>query len=180
MKNLIKILIVLLFSSSAALANQPKLSTEIPPIIRNNFEQRFLIGSATLRFVGIKVYDISLWSQAPKFSYDQAFAIQITYNMNFSSEELAERSITEIERRHQLSAEEQEIYFKNLKTIFHSVKKGDEKIAIFIPKKGVKMFYNNELTGQISDPKFSRLFVDIWLDEKGSYPKVTRKILGGE
>ena len=40
------------------------------------------------------------------------------------------------------------------------------------------MFYNNELIGVILDPKLSRLFVDIWLDERGSYPKLTRKILG--
>jgi hypothetical protein len=166
MKNLTKLLLILLFFSSPTLANSPDSSF------------KFLAGSATLRFLGMKVYDISLWSETPEFSYAKPFAIHIKYNMNFSREDLAQRSITEIENLHELSVDEKKIYLQNLNTIFRSVKKGDEKVAIFTPSKGVAMFYNNELTGEISDPKFSRLFVDIWLDERGSYPEVTRKILG--
>ena len=51
-------------------------------------------------------------------------------------------------------------------------------MALFVPNQGVEMFYNGKLNGKISDQKLARLFVDIWLDERGSYPKVTRKILG--
>ncbi len=179
MKSLIKLLLItIFFCSSTALSKQTESSTEIPSTIGNSFNQPFLVGSATLGFLGLKVYDISLWSEGVGFSYNKSFAIRIKYNMNFSRENLAQRSITEIKRLHELSAEEETKFLESLKTIFHSVKKGDEKIAVFIPSKGVSMFYNGKLTGQISDLKLSRLFVDIWLDEKGSYPKVTNKILG--
>jgi len=168
MKNLINIFLVLFFStSSLAFAEFP-----------NSVEKKFLIGSATLKFLRMKVYDISLWSVEPKFSYSKPFAIQIKYNLNFSSQDLVKRSIAEIERLHELTGEEKKSYAKDLAIIFRSVKKGDEKLAIFSPEKGVKMLYNNELTGVISDPKLARLFVDIWLDERGSYPEVTRKLLG--
>lgn len=173
MKKILQLLFVALFFSCTT-----GLAAETPLIIRNSLDKQFLIGSATLKFLGMKVYDISLWSEMPKFSYDKPFAIHIKYNMNFSRDELTQRSITEIERLHDLSEEEKKNYLKNLNSIFRSVKKGGEKVAVFIPSKGVKMFYNNEATGMISDPKLSRLFVDIWLDEKGSYPEVTRKILG--
>ena len=69
-------------------------------------------------------------------------------------------------------------YLQKLNEIFVNIKKGDEKVALFDPKNGVTLFYNNQKIGEISSLKFARLFVDIWLDEKGSHPKVTKKLLG--
>lgn len=150
---------------------------EIPQVVAKNFDQPFLIGFDQLKFWGLKVYDIALWSEDAKFSYDKKFAIQIHYNMNFDREELAKKSLEEIELLHDLSASTKVSYLQQLTNIFHSIKKGDEKIALFSPKEGVLMFYNNELIGKISDKKLARLFVDIWLDERGSYPKITKKLL---
>ncbi len=153
-------------------------AAEISPAISQNLAPSYLIGDSDLNFYGLKVYHIALWSVEKKFSYDKKFAVQIRYNMNFSKEKLAQRSINEIERIHVLSSQEKEDYLIALKKIFSSVKKGDEKVALFIPNQGVEMFYNGKLSGKISDQKLARLFVDIWLDERGSYPKVTQKILG--
>lgn len=153
-------------------------AAEISPAISQNLNQSYLIGDSDLNFFGLKVYHIALWSVEKNFSYDKKFAVQIRYNMNFSKEDLAKRSIDEIERLHVLSAQDKENYLIALKKIFSSVKKGDEKVALFVPNQGVEMFYNGKLNGKISDQKLARLFVDIWLDERGSYPKVTRKILG--
>lgn len=137
-----------------------------------------LIGATELKYFGFKVYDIDLWCEKPQFSYQEKFAIHIRYNMNFSREDLAKRSLEEITRLHNLRDSEQKDYFQKLLKIFANVKKGDEKVAIFIPQTGVEMFYNNQLIGKISDPKLARLFVDIWLDERGSFPHVTKKLLG--
>ncbi|MBM5782092.1 MAG: hypothetical protein FJ368_01580 [Pelagibacterales bacterium] len=140
--------------------------------------QVYLIGSSDLNFLALKVYKISLWSEDKKFSYDKKFAIEILYNMNFSKEDLAKRSIEEIKKTTSISQEEEETYYQKLISIFSNIKKGDQKLAIFDPKNGVKLFHNHNLKGDISDLKFARLFVDIWLNENGSYPKVTKKILG--
>lgn len=153
-------------------------AVEAPAPLKQIFQKSFLIGDSDLKVFGLKVYHISLWSEDAKFSYDKKFAINILYNMNFKREELAQRSIDEIEKLHHLSAEEENNYLKQLRSIFHSVKKGDQKLATFSPQEGLTMYYNDKITGKISDPKLARFFVDIWLDEKGSCPKVTKKILG--
>ena len=149
-----------------------------PKAVIENISAPTVIGESDLKVWGLKVYHIALWGENKKFSYDEKFAIQIHYNMNFSKEDLAKRSIDEIKRLHKLSPQEEESYYNKLKEVFVSVKKGDEKVALFNPKSGVILFRNNEVVGKISDPKLARLFVDIWLDERGSYPKVTGKILG--
>ncbi len=170
-KLLLKTLIFCFLSCSVS-------AVEIPQVVLKNFEKPFLIGSSTLNFIGFKVYDIALWSENKNFSYEKKFTVFIRYNMNFSKESLAKKSIEEIEKLHVLSEEERQNYLVQLTRIFSSVKKGDEKMAMFLPGQGVEMFYNGNLSGKITDQKLARLFIDIWLDEKGSYPKVTREILG--
>jgi hypothetical protein len=150
----------------------------ISKAVFNNIKQPNLIGNSDLKFLGLKVYNISLWSEDKIFSYNNEFAIQINYNMNFSREDLAKRSIEEIKKNNYLSEKEEKNYYQELIKIFVNIKKGDEKVALFSPNQGVTLFYNNQIIGKISDLKFARLFVDIWLDERGSYPKTTRNILG--
>lgn len=167
-----RFLILFLFISNLSFA------AGIPIPVQKNLSAYNLIGEAPMKFMGLKVYDAALWSEAKEFSYDKRFAIHIKYNMSFTKENLAERSIDEIEINHDLSSRERREYLEKLNEIFVNIKKGDEKVALFDPKNGVTLFYNNQKIGEISSLKFARLFVDIWLDEKGSHPKVTKKLLG--
>lgn len=136
-----------------------------------------LIGESDLRYFGFKVYHIKLLGEKEQFSYDQKFAINITYNMNFSKENLAKRSIQEIEKLHDLTDSQKKDYYQKLLKVFTSVKKGDQKIAFFLPQKGIKLYHNDNFVGEINDIELARLFVDIWLDERSSFPSVTKKLL---
>ncbi len=175
-KNLWQSILILLLITATNATAQDK--TQIPIPITKNFQEPFLIGKAKLNFLGFKVYDIELWSEDLNFSYQKKSAIFIKYNMNFKKEDLAKRSIDEIKLNHNLSQLEEENYLKKLNEIFVNIKKGDEKIALFNPNSGVILFHNNKEIGQITNLKFARLFIDIWLDERGSYPKITKQLLG--
>ncbi len=180
MKNFIKIFLVLFLAAVSNFAAKTARASEknIPASLQNIIKSPVLIGSSEFKFFGLKVYDIFLWSENANFSYDKMFAIQIKYKMNFGREDLVKRSLSEIKSLHKISLGEEASYSKQLTEIFDSVKKGDEKIAVFIPSSGVLIFHNNELKGKILDLKFARFFVDIWLDENGSHPKITKKLLG--
>jgi hypothetical protein len=169
----LKIFFFLIFLSSQSLA------AEAPKEVQKNFPNYFLIGENDLKVLVFDVYNIALWSESPQFSYDQKFAISIKYKRNFSSEELAQKSIEEIGRINAIKDEKQlKSYYDELLKIFTPIKIGDTKTAIFSKKDGVLLFHNSVLRGKISDPKLARYFVDIWLSEKSSYPKMTAAILG--
>lgn len=157
---------------------QPAFAQTTPATIANNLNPSFLIGETDLKTLGRKVYHIALWSEAKNFSYDKKFAIHIVYNMDIAKSDLVKKSMVEIGRLHPLSDQEKQSYSTQLEKIITPVKKGDEKVNLFIPSQGVETFYNGKPSGKISDPKLARLFVDIWLDARGSYPEVTKKILG--
>lgn len=164
MKNRLFCFLISLFliSSSFATEDLPALS---------------LIGESDLRYFGFKIYHIKLLGEKEQFSYDQKFAINITYNMNFAKEDLAKRSIQEIAKLHDLNDSQKKDYYQKLLKVFTSVKKGDQKIALFLPQKGVKLYHNDNFVGEINDIELARLFVDIWLDERSSFPSVTKKLL---
>ena len=139
----------------------------------NDFDNLKTLGKTPLTFLGFKLYDIELRTQKPEFSYDQKLAIKINYNKNFSKTELIDASIDEICRINSLKKEDIETLYKiNFEKIFVSVKKGDEKIAIYDPKFGLELYYNGQLTGKINDVIFAKRFMDIWLSDKARFRKV--------
>ncbi len=164
--------LLFLFLSSAAFAEK------IPVPIQKNLDSYNLIAKSSVKFLGFKRYDIELWSNGKKFSYETKFALHFKYNMNFTKEILAEVAVDNIEDFQDLKWSERRQYRATLDEVFVNIKKGDEVTALFDPQNGVTFFHKNQKTGEISSLKFARYFVDIWLDEKGAYPKIAKKLLG--
>jgi len=145
----------------------------------NDFNNLQLIGKAPLTFLGLKFYDIELKGESHEFSYNQKLAIRIIYNKSFSKEELINTSIDEICRINSLQRQDIEaVYREKFDKIFVDVKKGDEKIAIYDPKFGLMLYYNNQLTGKINDIIFAKRFIDIWLSDKARFKKVRNILVG--
>lgn len=147
--------------------------------IASDFNNLEFIRKAPLNFFGFKLYDIELRSEVSDFSYDQKLAIRIIYNKSFSKEELINTSIDEICRINLLKKQDVEmVYRKWFEKIFVDVKKGDEKVAIYDPKFGLELHYNNQLNGKINDVIFAKRFFDIWLSDKARFQKVRNILVG--
>ncbi len=167
--------LILLFSSHTYADN---LVFKTPDEIKTEMNRVYLIGSDILRFLGFRIYDVALFSEKNKFSYQNKFAININYKKSFDRQSLTDRSIDEIERNYDLKDSEISFYKKELNRIFSDVKNGDSKTALYLPNQGVKMFYNGRLNGIITDKKLARRFIDIWIHENSSYPDIARKLIG--
>lgn len=153
---------------------------EKPAEIQDKFVSVAPYGAGTLHFMLLHVYDTSLWTDAKTFSYEQPFALSITYRMNFSKEELTQRSIKEIKHAHNLPDEILARYKTIFLQIYPNVKKGDRITAVFNDKKHVELFYNGALYGTVADKEFAITFFDIWLGENSSQLKLRNQLLGGK
>lgn len=149
-----------------------------PAEIKHKFISENPHGEGTLHFMLLHVYDTSLWTDAETFSYEHPFALSITYRMNFSKEELTDRSLKEIKHAHNLPDETLEKYKKIFLEIYPNIKKGDRITAIYTEKKQVELFYNGALYGTVANKEFAIPFFDIWLGEKTSELKLRNKLLG--
>ena len=149
------------------------------PEINENFSKPSRLGSHNLKVWGFKIYNIQLLSEKKQFSYQNKFAIIINSQRDFVKKDLIQKSLEEISRINDINDETLlKNYQKKLEEIFFDVKKGDRKTAFFDAKNGVKLYFNGKFAGEINDLVFAKRFIDIWLSDKSSYPKMTQDILG--
>ena len=145
--------------------------------------QHRLIGKTRLTVWGFQVYDARLWGLAG-FSADsfaaQPFALELTYLRDFSSKEIAERSITEMRRSATISEEQAKIWISDMLRVIPDIKKGDRVLGLNRPGVGAQFLANGKPSGEIRDAEFARLFFGIWLSTKTSEPKMRAALLAGK
>ncbi len=163
--------------ASLALAMTALFSSGVfakPPEIEKAITAEAAYGKGALTRLIFHAYDAELWTDTKPWSYDAPFALTLTYRMNFTSEELVEKTLEELARIHG----DKSRYRDELYQAFPEVKEGDRITALFLPEKGVRFYYNGQKTSMIPSPAFARKFFDIWLSDQTSEPRLRRKLLG--
>jgi len=152
---------------------------EKPPELASAIHAHAPYGEGTYSQLWIKAYDAALWTDASPWSMDSTFALTLRYRMHFTPDELAGRSVEEIQHIQPLSREEATDYNARLLTLFPPVNDGDTITALYVPGKGAIFYYNGKRTGSITDNTFAKRFLSIWLSPKTSAPDLRNKLLRG-
>ncbi|QJC58131.1 hypothetical protein HC248_03468 [Polaromonas vacuolata] len=170
----------LLAQTAPSAALDSKTDTRIE--LQQQLPQGKLLGKTKLTIWGFQIYNARLWV-APGFRTDQidnsAFALELAYLRDFSSTDVAERSIEEMRRFASLSQAQTTAWTAELMRVIPNVKKGDRIMAVNLPGEGVRFLFNGKPNGEILDKQFSRLFFSIWLSPKTSEPKMREELLLG-
>lgn len=139
-----------------------------------------LCGTARLRFLGFDVYDSTLWA-APGFkaaSYAQSpLILELTYLRSLSGKAIAQRSISEMRRVGNFSAEQEQRWLAAMQQSFPDVKSGDHITGVHYPVTGARFWFNGIARAPINDAEFSRLFFGIWLSPATSEPALRAALL---
>ena len=161
-------------ASTSAEDARPELDAVLP--------QHRLIGKGRLVVWGFQVYDARLWA-LPGFKPDnlpsQPFALELSYLRDFSSKDIAERSIKEMRRSAAISDDQAKIWISEMLRVIPDIKQGDRVMGIHRPGSGMQLLVNGKTSGEIRDTEFTRLFFGIWLSPKTSEPKVRAALLAG-
>ena len=140
-----------------------------------------LQGSGQMRFVGLRVYDIRLWTArqpAGRTDWSVPLALEIEYARAVDGKRIAERSLEEMRRLAPLTPEQAERWLAEMTRLFPDVREGDRLTGIKQPDRGVRFFHNGRLTGEVGDPQFARRFFGIWLAPQTSQPQLREQLLG--
>jgi hypothetical protein len=149
------------------------------PLTSDLSEAKSLIkrGEGTLRFFGLKVYDIRLWTPAKPHSHDELFALELVYDLGLKGAEIAKRSTEEMRKIGYSDEAKLARWTETMTRIFPDIKKGDSLIGVSIPGKEARFYSQNKLIAAVQDPEFAKAFFDIWLSEKTSEPKLRRQLM---
>jgi hypothetical protein len=149
----------------------------LPAAVLGDLPSPKRLGDGRLRFLGLHVYDSSLWVTGP-FGFDKPFALDIRYAMSVKGRDLSERSIKEMKDLGYKDPEKLKRWEAEMDRVFPDIKSGDRLVGVNVPGKEARFYSNERLLGSVADPEFARAFFGIWLDEKTSEPKLRLKLLG--
>ena len=153
----------------------------VPPEVLADLPDARLQGSSRLRFFGLQVYDVHLWSGTTPVSADWSstpLALEIGYLRSIAGSQIAERSLKEMRQQADIAADTAERWLNTMKKTFPDVHAGDRLTGTSAPGRGARMFYNGAPRGDVREPEFARLFFGIWLSPRTSEPAMRQALLG--
>lgn len=136
------------------------------------------VGSGKLTWLGMTVYQATLFAPQGNYQADRPHAIRIEYRFSFNRRQLARRSLEEMEKISGTRQDEQVV--QRLEAVFCDVTKGDQILGVHYPGHWAEFHCNGELRGRIEDADLARAFFAIWLNPRTSEPELRKQLLGDE
>jgi hypothetical protein len=137
------------------------------------------VGQGTLRFLGLRIYDATLWAPGGTWRPHAPFALELTYARKVDRTRLAASTVNEIRKQSKLPQAVLADWERQLVSLFPDVEPGDRIAAIRIPGQGVSFHAGPRPLGRIRDETFAESFFAIWLDARTSAPALRERLLGG-
>lgn len=136
------------------------------------------VGSGTLRVLGLRIYDATLWAPGGAWASDQSFALELRYARSFEGAAIAKRSIEEIRAQRALPETTLARWETELRAIFPDVREGDRLIGVRLRGEGAIFYRGTRLIGRIDDEALADAFFDIWLAPATRAPALRARLLG--
>ena len=133
-----------------------------------------------MRFLGLHIYDLRLWSPAPVTGdgASQSLALELVYARKLVGEMIASRSLEEMRRIGPFSEAQGASWLAAMTQLFPDVQAGDRLTGVQRPGQSARFFFNGQRRGEVLDADFARLFFGIWLSPRSSEPKLRAQLLG--
>ncbi len=137
-------------------------------------------GEAVMRFFGLKVYDIRLWTAAKPHDHGDVFALELVYDLGLKGREIAKRSIDEMRKQGYQDESKLNEWNQAMTRVFPDIRQGDMLVGVSLPGKGARFYSQEKFIAEIPDPAFAKAFFDIWLSPKTSEPALRARLIGGK
>lgn len=142
-------------------------------------EEMSKVGSGKYYWKGlIHAYDAALYAPAGQFHWNKPFILELVYKTDIDGEDIAERSIQEMNKIEKLDKEKSAKWLEEMKAIFPNVVDGTSLRGTNVPGKGIAFQKDGTAIGGINDAEFAKRFFEIWLSPKSSDKKLRAKLLG--
>jgi hypothetical protein len=174
---------LLLITTSQFLTSVNVLATEGSPantLDRVLKDHDYLqVGETTFSILFWDLYNSKLQTTSGKYPIESE-TDKLIYNINYladiSSKDLIERTVEQWQHLG-INPEIYQVYLPELENIWPDIKDGDTLSLHVINNKSI-FYFNNDFIGEIVQPEFSQLFLDIWLSKNTSEPELRLELLG--
>jgi hypothetical protein len=154
------------------------LAKSAPPEVVSAFAAPKLVSTAEMSLLFWRVFRAELWSNDGVFDWAKPFALSLTYDMEFSADELTDKTITEIDRLTDWSTPALASLRDKISPCMATVTDGDRFTAVGVSPDKVTMFLNSREQCQLETPDLRRAFFQIWLSDDSRFPTESRRLRG--
>ena len=144
---------------------------------QEGFQSPKLIGEGTLKVLMWQVYDLSLYTDGTPFSWSDKFMLEFDYSREMKKESVIDASLKEFKLQPNVTDKDIKAWEVYLEQVIQSVQKGTKASVMWVPDSQIIFHYEGSKPTTIENEKFARAFLNIWLGEKTSRPKLRNKLL---
>ena len=137
-----------------------------------------LVGQARFSLLGLSLFDAALYTETGRFTWNDEFALSLTYKRNAREEVLLNRTIRGMTERGAGNAKALAPLRQKLAACFSDVARGDRFTAVSTGPDTARFYLNGTESCTVQWPDFRRDFFGIWLDAKGGQAKLSAKLRG--
>ncbi|RDV29005.1 hypothetical protein DXV75_00620 [Alteromonas aestuariivivens] len=138
-----------------------------------------LVGESRYTYLFWNVYDIALFAPNGDWQSTQPFALTLTYLRDFTGEQIAQRSLREMQKQGLNDNIKGQQWLAAMQEIFPDVEKYQTLTGVLDEQGNSHFYFNSELVGSVDDPEFGKRFFNIWLGENTSEPKLRQELVRG-
>ena len=144
---------------------------------QEGFQSPKLIGEGTLKVLMWEVYDLRLLTDGTPFSWNNKFKLEFDYSRELKKESVIDASLKEFKLQPNVTDKDIKAWEVYLEKVIQPVQKSTKASVIWVPDGQIIFHYEGSKPTTIENEKFARAFLNIWLGEKTSRPKLRNKLL---
>jgi len=145
---------------------------------QEDFQSPKLIGEGTLKVLMWEVYDLRLYTDGSPFSWNNKFMLEFDYSRELKKKSVIDASLKEFKLQPNVTNKDIQAWEVYLEQVIQPVQKGTKARVMWVPAGQIIFNYEGSPPSNIENEDFARAFLNIWLGEKTSRPKLRSQLLG--
>jgi hypothetical protein len=143
-----------------------------------DFQSPTLIGEGALNVLMWRVYDLHLYTDGTPFSWNNKFMLEFDYSRELKKESVIDASLKEFKLQPNVTDKDIKAWEVYLEQVIQPVQKSTKASVMWLPEGQIIFDYEGSPPSTIENEDFARAFLNIWLGEKTSRPKLRSQLLG--
>ena len=144
---------------------------------REGFQSPKLIGEGTLKVLMWEVYDLRLYTDGTPFSWQDKFMLEFDYSRELKKESVIDASLKEFKLQPNVTDKDIKAWEVFLLQVIQPVQKGTKANVFWAPEGKIIFHYKGFQPSTIENEDFARAFLNIWLGDNTSRPKLRSQLL---
>jgi len=177
MSLLFRAILLLLISSTAAIASQPGGHRPLPPSVLSKAPGIHPFGKGRHSWWGIRMYDATLWIVGPQWSAAKPHALDIEPGRAVPADTLVKNAIAEMRDMKIGDERKLQVWQAEMTKLIPNVQKGDQIVIFCSDTHRTIAYLNNSSTGEIDDPTFCPAVMSVWLHPKTKHQAMRKSLL---